>query len=85
MSITTDPKPLVYRGAKEIGEAAGIDHKRICYYVTNLGLPAFKIEPGSKTWLATEEDLTRWIEQRKKMYFEQKTDHGDDYEQGYRE
>lgn len=72
MSITTEPKPLVYRGAKEIGEAAGIDHKRICHYVHNLGLPAFKVEPGSKTWLATHEDLMTWIEDRKRMYFANK-------------
>lgn len=69
MSIITDPKPLVYRGAKEISEAAGIDHKRICHYVQNLGLPAFKIEDGSKTWLATHDDLMTWIEQRKIQYF----------------
>jgi len=72
LSITTEPKPLVYRGAKEIGSAAGIDHKRIGHYVKNLGLPAFKIEEDSKTWLATHADLMNWIEQRKRYYFDSK-------------
>lgn len=78
MSPIIKPRPLVYRGAKDIAAAAGIDHKRICHYVHELGLPAFKIEFGSKTWLATHEDLMRWIEHRKQWYFAKNKNLGGD-------
>lgn len=61
--------PLVCRGVKEICDAVGINHKRFKYYVEVLRLPAFKIDDDSNVWLATYEDLTRWVEERKKVYF----------------
>ncbi len=63
-------KPLVYRGAKEICGAVGLNWKNMGHYVEELKLPAFKVEGGSQ-WLATHEDLERWLlDQRAKYYGE---------------
>lgn len=55
---------IVYRGAKEICEAAGVNWKEINYFVSKKGLPAFKID-GKGLWIALPSDLKEWIlEQR---------------------
>lgn len=53
-------KPLVYRGAREICGAVGLDYKQISSYVKDLKFPAFKIY-GQKAWLACPEDLEKWV------------------------
>ena len=68
MSIITNP--LVYRGVKEISEVAGINPKRFKHYVDRFGLPVFKIDLDSNVWLATHEDLAKWVNRRKKVFFE---------------
>ncbi len=60
-------KPLVYRGVKEICAVAGLNYKEMSYYVQELKLPVFKIGRSSQ-WLATHEDLVRWIEEQKAKY-----------------
>jgi hypothetical protein len=60
-------KPLVYRGSREICAAAGLNWKKMSYYVQDLKLPAFKIRCGGQ-WLACHEDLERWIEEQKERY-----------------
>jgi len=58
------PKPLVYRGNKEICAVIGLNWKKMAFYVRELKLPAFKIEQEGQ-WLARHDDLERWIEERK--------------------
>lgn len=67
MSITSNT--LVYRGIKEISEVAGINPKRFAYYVNQLGLPVFRVDQESNVWLATSDDLAKWIDGRKQAYF----------------
>ena len=55
---------LVYRGAKEICGAVGVNWKEMPYYVTEKGLPAFKID-GKGSWIARPADLEMWIEKQK--------------------
>lgn len=50
--------------------AAGINPKRFTHHVDRLGLPVFKIVPESRIWLASHEDLAKWIDGRKQAYFE---------------
>jgi len=68
-TTTSQPSLLVYRGVKEISEVAGINPKRFRHYVERLGLPVFKVYEESNVWLATHEDVARWIEERKRVYF----------------
>lgn len=67
--MSTATSQLVYRGIKEISEVAGINPKRFKHYVDQLGLPVFKIDSDSNVWLASHEDLARWINRRKEVYF----------------
>lgn len=53
-------RPIVYRGAKEICRAVGIPYNEIAAFVTEKGLPAFKID-GRGCWLALHDDLADWI------------------------
>lgn len=62
-------KALVYRGAKEICGAVGLDYKQIATYVRVHKLPAFKIK-GQKAWLATGEDLQQWVRDQRDLYLE---------------
>lgn len=64
MEVIQQPKPLVYRGNKEICAAIGLNWKKMAFYVRELKLPAFKVEPEGQ-WLARPEDLERWLEDRK--------------------
>ena len=57
--------PIVYRGAKEICRAVGINFQDINHFVKNKGLPAFKID-GHGTWIALPTDLQTWIEKQKR-------------------
>ena len=70
MVLSTTTNPLVYRGIKEISEVAGINPKRFTYYVAQFGLPVFKIDLESNVWLATHDDLAKWVALRKQAYFE---------------
>lgn len=63
-----DVKPLVYRGAKEICAAVGLNWKEMGRYVKELKLPAFKVA-GSSQWLATHEDLERWLLEQREEFF----------------
>jgi hypothetical protein len=58
---------LVYRGAREIGAAAGINWKELTLYVQRYGLPAFKID-GRGTWLARPASLDRWLSDQEARY-----------------
>ncbi len=58
---------LVYRGAKEICAAVGLNWKEFSRYVKELDLPAFKV-PGSTQWLATPEDLEEWIHKQRDTF-----------------
>lgn len=60
-------KPLVYRGVKEICTVAGLNYKEMSFYVQELGLPVFKIGRSGQ-WLATHEDLVRWIDEQRAKY-----------------
>ena len=51
---------LVYKGAKEICGAVGLNWREIGFYVTKKGLPAWKID-GRGSWLAIPDDLGQWI------------------------
>lgn len=51
-------RPLIYRGVAEICAVAGINKKKLPYYVKNYGLPATK--PCGKEWLAPATDLEKW-------------------------
>ena len=55
---------LVYRGAREICEAVGINWKEMGYFVSKKGLPAFKID-GKGSWIARPDDLAAWIAQQR--------------------
>ncbi len=55
---------LVFRGAKEICGAVGINWKEMTYYVSKKGLPAFKID-GKGSWIARPADLEAWIEKQR--------------------
>ncbi len=59
---------LVYRGAKEICAAVGINHKQMLHYVKKEGLPAFKLGGNSKIWIALPEDLEKWIHEQRDKY-----------------
>lgn len=57
---------LALKGAKEIADAVGLNHKEIPRLVKEEKLPAFKLN-GKGNWLALPEDLQRWLrEQRNK-------------------
>ncbi len=58
---------IVYRGAKEICAAVGLNWKDFGRYVRDLGLPAFKVE-GSSQWLATPDDLERWLKEQQRKF-----------------
>lgn len=66
------PKPLCYRGAKEICIAIGEDHKKLCTLVEKEGLPAFR-RNGKGTWRALETDLVQWLEIQRDKYAPKKT------------
>ena len=55
---------LVFRGAKEICGAVGVNWKEMTYYVSKKGLPAFKID-GKGSWIARPTDLEAWIEKQR--------------------
>jgi hypothetical protein len=57
-------KPIVYRGAKEICNAVGVNWKEMSHFVDAKELPAFKID-GKGTWIALHEDLLAWIKQQR--------------------
>jgi hypothetical protein len=59
--------PIVYRGAKEISAAAGLNWKSFRHYVDTLGLPAFRVD-GTGPWLAMPSDLAQWIEDQRDEY-----------------
>lgn len=55
---------LVYKGAKEICGAVGVNYKDISHFVDKKGLPAFKID-GRGPWIARPADLERWIQKQR--------------------
>lgn len=57
-------RPIVYRGAREIAAAVGINWKRMKHYVDNKQLPAFQVEDGG-LWLALPEDLLEWVRKQR--------------------
>jgi len=57
-------KPLVYRGAKEICTAVGVNWKEMSHFVHKKSMPAFKID-GKGTWIALHDDLLSWIEKQR--------------------
>ena len=65
MRQTTNP--IVYRGARAICGIVGLDYKQMATYVSDHGLPAFKIK-GQKTWIACHEDLERWVLSQRDTY-----------------
>lgn len=69
MDSSPTTRPLVYRGNREICAAVGINWKRMAYYVRELGLPAFKVEPEGQ-WLARPADLEQWLENIKSSFRE---------------
>lgn len=70
MALSIITNPLVYRGIKEISDVAGINPKKFKTYVTQFGLPVFKIDIESNVWLATHDDLVKWVDSRKQAYFD---------------
>jgi len=56
--------PLVYRGAKEICAAVGLNSRNLRHYVEEMGLPAFRIDETGR-WIALPEDLCRWVEEQR--------------------
>ena len=62
-----DSSRIVYRGAKEISLAVGINWKEFNLYVKKYGLPAFKID-NRGTWLATPEKLKSWVIKQQEQY-----------------
>jgi hypothetical protein len=67
VALQPTTKPLIYRGAKEICGAVGLDYRQIAIYVTDHGLPAFKIK-GQKSWIACPEDLEKWVRAQRDTY-----------------
>jgi hypothetical protein len=59
--------PLVYRGAKEICSAVGVNWKEITYFVSKKGLPAFKID-NKGSWIALREDLLLWVAEQRNTH-----------------
>lgn len=57
-------KVLVYRGAREICSAVGINWKEMSTYVKEKHLPAWKID-NKGTWIALPEDLQSWVLQQR--------------------
>jgi hypothetical protein len=55
---------LVFKGAKEICAAVGINWKEMAYYVSKKNLPAFKID-GKGAWIARPSDLETWVEKQR--------------------
>jgi len=51
---------LVYKGAKAICSAVGVNWKEMTYYVSVKKLPAFKID-GKGAWIARPSDLADWV------------------------
>lgn len=51
---------LVFKGAREICGAVGVNWKEIAHFVEKKGLPAFKID-GKGSWIARPDDLETWI------------------------
>ena len=51
---------LVFKGAREICSAVGVDWKKMVFFVEQKGLPAFKID-GKGSWIARPDDLDAWI------------------------
>ncbi len=62
---------LVYKGAKEICGAVGVNWREMGYYVSKKGLPAFKID-GRGSWLAKPCDLDKWITKQRDENLRQK-------------
>ena len=50
---------IVISGAKAIGAAVGVPWNTLPWYVTNKGLPAWKID-GKGNWMALPDDLRAW-------------------------
>lgn len=55
---------IVYKGAKEICAAVGVNWKEIAHFVEKKGLPAFKID-GRGSWIARPDDLQKWIQKQR--------------------
>ncbi|WP_319577653.1 hypothetical protein [uncultured Desulfobacter sp.] len=55
---------IVFKGAKEICGAVGVNWREISYFVVKKGLPAFKID-GKGSWIARPDDLERWIQKQR--------------------
>lgn len=56
---------IVFKGAKNICSAVGINWKEISYFVIEKKLPAFKID-GKGSWIARPVDLEKWVEKQSK-------------------
>ncbi len=55
---------LVYKGAREICGAVGLNWREMGHYVKNKGLPAFKID-NRGSWIARPADLAAWVEKQR--------------------
>jgi len=64
VEVNSPNPPLVYRGAKEIAAAVGINYKQIRHYVDDKGLPAFRIDDAGH-WIALPDDLLRWVKKQR--------------------
>lgn len=54
--------PLVFRGPQEICHACGLNPQKIGTYVSELGMPAFKL---AGNWVALPDDLRDWLREMK--------------------
>ena len=51
---------IVISGAKEIGKAAGVSWQILPWYISEKGLPAWRID-GKGAYLALPDDLREWV------------------------
>ena len=51
---------IVISGAKEIGKAAGVAWNHLPWYISEKGLPAWRID-GKGPYLALPDDLRAWV------------------------
>lgn len=60
-------RPIVFRGAKEIGLAVGVGEKEIPTYVEKHGMPAWQRKENG-IWYALPSDLEDWIQKQRDKY-----------------
>ena len=61
MEVVKGLPSLVYRGAREVAGAVGINWKAVGKFVEEEGMPAFKM---GGNWVAIPDELEEWLRQQ---------------------